>query len=78
MTDNSDGTHSVTIPLQDGNYTYKYLIGNIWDGQENIAENSVCSVRSGTYVNRKLIVNGSDATHANPYNGCSGTGENTI
>ncbi len=75
MTDNSDGTHSVTIPLQDGNYTYKYLIGNIWDGQENIAENSVCSVRSGTYVNRKLIVNGSDATHANPYNGCSGTGE---
>lgn len=75
MTDNSDGTHSVTIPLQDGNYTYKYLIGNTFDGQENIAENSVCSVRSGTYVNRKLIVNGSDATHANPYNGCSGTGE---
>ena len=32
-------------------------------------------MRSGTYVNRKLIVNGSDATHANPYNGCSGTVE---
>ena len=24
MSDNGDGTHSVTIPLEDGNYTYKF------------------------------------------------------
>ena len=35
MSDNGDGTHSVTIPLEDGNYTYKYLVGNDWGGQEN-------------------------------------------
>ena len=75
MSDNGDGTHSVTIPLEDGNYTYKYLVGNDWGGQENLAENLVCTVRSGGYVNRKLIVGGQDATQANPYNGCNGTGE---
>ena len=77
LSDNGDGTHSVTIPLEDGNYTYKFLVGNDWPGAETIAENTVCSVRSGDpeSINRRLIVSGEDATHANPYNGCSGTGE---
>lgn len=75
LSDNGDGTHSVTIPLEDGNYTYKFLVGNDWPGAETIAENTVCSVRSGESISRRLIVSGEDATHANPYNGCSGTGE---
>ena len=75
LSDNGDGTHSVTIPLEDGNYTYTFLVGNDWPGAETIAENTVCSVRSGESINRRLIVSGEDATHANPYNGCSGTGE---
>ena len=53
MTDNSDGTHSVTIPLQDGNYTYKYLIGNTFGWSRKHSRKF-----SLFFMSRKLIVNG--------------------
>ena len=58
--DDGDGIHSITIPLEDGDYTYKYTLGG-WDTQEFWSCEKECLERNdGGYWNRTLTVAGED------------------
>ena len=58
MTDaNADGIWEVTFDMPAGNYEYKFANDN-WAGQENLTPGSSCTVTSGPYTNRTLVVTG--------------------
>ena len=55
MTDNGDGTWSVTLPIPAGDYQYKYSINN-WADQEDLVGAGSCVVTQGGNTNRTLTV----------------------
>ena len=62
--DDGDGIWTVTVPLEDGDYEYKFTV-NGWSSQEefgSIGAVEGCTVTDGTYTNRSLSVAGSDMT----------------
>jgi hypothetical protein len=61
MTDaNNDDIWTVTVPLTQGVYEYKYSHDG-WAGQENLTAGNPCTVTNGGFTNRSLTVN-SDMT----------------
>jgi 1,4-alpha-glucan branching enzyme len=58
---NADGVWEITIPLQAGNYLYKYSWG-AWSGQENLTPGSACTATDGPNTNRTLTVGPADMT----------------
>ncbi|MEY2938533.1 MAG: hypothetical protein RL062_1122, partial [Bacteroidota bacterium] len=56
MTDaNSDNIWEVEVPLEPGNYEYKFTADS-WNMQENLTPGSSCTVTNGGYTNRSLQV----------------------
>lgn len=55
MTDDGNGVWSVTLPLTDGSYEYKYTFNN-FGVQENFVGGESCTVTNGGYTNRALTV----------------------
>ncbi len=54
---NGDGIWETTLNLQAGNYEYKFAYDN-WAGQENLTPGSSCTMTTGPYTNRTLVVSG--------------------
>ena len=71
--DDGDGIWTVTMPLEDGDYEYKFTV-NGWSSQEQFSEViEGCTVSDGTYTNRALIVAGENITLPTVYwNLCAG------
>ena len=71
--DDGDGIWTLTIPLEDGAYEYKFTV-NGWNSQEEFTEVvEGCTVSDGTYTNRTLTVAGEDMTLPTVYwNLCAG------
>ena len=59
MTDNGSGIWSVTIPLAFGNYEYKFQLDE-WAVQEEFTGGEDCTMQSGNYVNRTIVVDGDE------------------
>jgi 1,4-alpha-glucan branching enzyme len=55
--DNGDGIWELVIPLEAGNYEYKFAYDN-WTGQETLAPGSSCTITTGAFTNRTLTVTG--------------------
>lgn len=77
LADQGNGIWSVTLPLADGTYEYKFTYDN-WAGQESFTQGDVCSITNGGgNHNRYLIVDGSDVTIATaPFGGCAESSSN--
>ncbi len=60
LTDNGNGIWSTTLPLVFDAYEYKFTIDN-WTVQEEFAGGEECTMQSGNYVNRTIIVDGDGA-----------------
>jgi 1,4-alpha-glucan branching enzyme len=56
----SDGIWSTTINLPDGIYEYKFAYDD-WSGQETLIPGSPCTITSGSFTNRRVVVS-ADAT----------------
>ena len=71
--DDGDGVWTLTLPLEDGSYEYKFTV-NGWNNQEDFTEVvEGCTVSDGTYTNRTLTVEGEDITLPTVYwNLCAG------
>ena len=52
-----DGIWTVTLPLDAGDYEYKFTFDN-WLGQENLTPGSSCTITTGNYTNRLISVSG--------------------
>lgn len=68
---NNDGIWEVTLPLQAGNYEYKFAADN-WGIQENLVAGTTCTVTNYGFTNRSLEV--SNANVVMPvvcWNSCS-------
>lgn len=65
MTDMGGGIWSVTLPLADGTYDYKFTTDN-WTDQENFTAGAVCTTTNGGFTNRFLDINGSDILLSTP------------
>ena len=60
--DDGDGIWTITMPLEDGDYEYKFTI-NGWSSQEQFSEVvEGCTVTDGTFVNRALTVTSENVT----------------
>ena len=71
--DDGDGIWTITMPLEDGDYEYKFTI-NGWSSQEQFSEVvEGCTVTDGTFVNRALTVASENITLPTVYwNLCAG------
>ncbi|MEY3398607.1 MAG: hypothetical protein RL220_1201, partial [Bacteroidota bacterium] len=72
MTDaNNDGIWEITIPLQAGNYEYKFAYDS-WSGQENLTPGSPCTITTGPFTNRFLNVSADAVLPVVCWGECSG------
>ncbi len=74
-----DGIYTLTLECLPGAIQWKYLIDGDWDTAETFDGSESCTTAPGEYVNRLLIVEGSDpiVLDAICYNGCDACGEVT-
>jgi 1,4-alpha-glucan branching enzyme len=64
MTDaNADGIWEATVSLTPGTYEFKYSYDN-WAGQETLIAGSPCTITTGQFTNRTLVVGNADTTLA--------------
>ena len=68
MNDNGDGTWSVSLNLAPGNYEFKFINSNAWDGNEEFMSGTACS--SGD--NRIAFFDESNNTYTSCFNQCPG------
>lgn len=72
MTDaNSDGIWEVTLPLEEGNYEYKFSY-DAWAGQEALTVGSSCTITSFGNTNRTLALNADVVLPVVCWNSCVG------
>ncbi|MEN9334520.1 MAG: hypothetical protein RLY35_1700, partial [Bacteroidota bacterium] len=67
---NADGIWEVTVPLQAGNYEFKFSYDN-WAGSEQLTPGDPCTVTNGGFTNRSLIVEGTTTLAAVCFGSCS-------
>ena len=68
--------YAVTLPLANGTHEYKFTIDD-WAGQENFTEGDVCTVTTGGFSNRLLVVDNADQTLATSnYDMCAESSSN--
>ena len=58
--DDADGIYEVTVPVAPGNYGYKFINGNNWDGVDN--DNEAVPGECATDGNRLLVAEGEAMT----------------
>jgi hypothetical protein len=68
MTDNGDGTWSVTAEMAPGTYEFKFINSNAWDGNEENMEGSGCNNGS----NRLATFDADNNTYNACFNTCPG------
>lgn len=68
LDDDMDGVYEVTVPVQPGNYAFKFINGNNWDGPDN--DNEAVPGECATDGNRLLVAEGEEMTVAYCYNQC--------
>ena len=68
MSDNSDGTWSVTLEMEPGTYEFKFVNSNDWDGNEENMEGSGCNVGQ----NRVATFDAENNTYTACFNTCPG------
>ncbi len=71
MTDNGDGTWSLTVALQPGNYDFKFTVGN-WVVQEEFTEGDPCTVTTDGFTNRNITIPDDGTTYTAAWNSCDG------
>jgi len=70
MTDpDMDGVYEITLPLMDGMYEYKFTMNN-WAIQEEFMPGEPCTLTTGPYTNRVLIVDADVILTAVCWNSC--------
>lgn len=67
--DDADGIYEVTVPVAPGNYGYKFINGNNWDGADN--DNEAVPGECATDGNRLLVAEGEAMTVTFCYNQCT-------
>lgn len=67
--DDADGIYEVTVPVAPGNYGYKFINGNNWDGVDN--DNEAVPGECATDGNRLLVAEGEAMTVTFCYNQCT-------
>jgi hypothetical protein len=74
MTDNGDGTWSTTVAdVPTGGHEYLFIVdGNV---AESLSPTSICTVTTGEFTNRTLVVTGDTDLSAVCFNSCFACGE---
>ena len=67
--DDGDGIWEITIPLDGGQYEYKFAYDS-WAGQENLEPNGECVLTTGEFTNRLLEVDGDAVLEAYCWSSC--------
>jgi 1,4-alpha-glucan branching enzyme len=67
---NGDGIWELTIPLQAGNYEYKFAADN-WNPQEQLVPGSPCTVTNFGFTNRSLVVSADAVLDAVCWGSCA-------
>ena len=70
MSDNGDGTWSLTIPLPAGDIEFKYTIGD-WTFQDTFVGGEDCTLTTGAFTNRILTIPAGGTTISAAWNSCA-------
>ncbi|MFM1999010.1 MAG: hypothetical protein RL204_957, partial [Bacteroidota bacterium] len=77
MTDaNGDNVWEITIPLEPGTYEYKYA-ADTWTIQENLPAGSACTITTGAFTNRLLVVSANETLPVVCWGSCDDCGQST-
>ncbi len=76
LTDQGDGTWSVTVSLEAGEYEFKFLNGNDWPFEEVVPD--ACRADLSGNTNRKVVVEDTDVTYAVCYSSCAACGDYAV
>ena len=77
MTDaNGDNIWEITIPLEPGTYEYKYA-ADTWTIQENLPVGSSCTITTGAFTNRLLVVSANETLPVVCWGSCEDCGQST-
>jgi Secretion system C-terminal sorting domain/Glycogen recognition site of AMP-activated protein kinase len=77
MTDaNADGVWEITIALEPGTYEYKYA-ADTWTIQENLPAGSACTITTGAFTNRLLVVSANETLPVVCWGSCEDCGQST-
>ena len=68
LTDNGDGTWSVTVEMEPGTYEFKFINSNDWDGNEENMEGTGCNAGG----NRIASFDADNSTYTACFNTCPG------
>ena len=71
-----DGIWSITVSLQEGTYEYKFSHDN-WSGQEALTPGTPCTITTGTFTNRLLVVTQDEVLAPVCWNSCALCGQST-
>ncbi|MEO1434378.1 MAG: T9SS type A sorting domain-containing protein [Bacteroidota bacterium] len=74
MTDNGDGTWSVTVNMPGGPNEYKFQVDQ-WSDDESLNQGSSCTVSNGGYTNRFIQVDGNATVDPVCWASCSACGQ---
>ena len=70
MTDNGDGTYSITVSMGAGTQTYKFIGDCAWGGDEQFDGSEACTTEPAEFVNRVVDVDGPTTVDLVCYNSC--------
>ena len=70
MTDNGDGTFSITVSMGAGAQEYKFIGDCAWGGDEQFDGSESCTTAPAEFVNRVIDVNGPTTADLVCYNSC--------
>jgi 1,4-alpha-glucan branching enzyme len=65
-----DGIWELNIALAAGSYEYKFAYDN-WAGEENLTSGSACTITTGEFTNRLVVVSGDTALDVVCWESCS-------
>jgi len=77
MANSTDDIWEITITLEDGTYEYKFSYDN-WAGQEALTAGSSCTVTTGEFTNRTLVVTENITLPVVCWNACVGCDQVSI
>ena len=70
MTDNGDGTYTITVSMAAGAQEYKFIGDCAWGGDEQFDGSESCTTDPAEYVNRVVDVTGPTVVASVCYNSC--------
>ncbi|MEN0004942.1 MAG: T9SS type A sorting domain-containing protein [Bacteroidota bacterium] len=70
--DDGDGVFTITLPLNDGDYEYKFMVDE-WAMQESLTPGDPCTLTTGEFTNRLVTVAGAADLGVVCWNSCDAT-----